>query len=75
MHGLLMDDIVKMRRNLCGKFYKTSNQNRHRDKYFRKKQRGSINYLGQRNGHRICVSGNEEDGHSWFLELEDQHYW
>ena len=37
------------------------NQNRHRDKYFRKKQRGSIDYLGQRNGHRICVLGNEQN--------------
>ena len=25
------------------------------------KQRGSIDYFGQRNGHRICVLGNEED--------------
>ena len=55
MYGLLMDDIVKMRRNSFGKFYMLSNQNCHRDKYFRKKQRGSIDYLGQRNGHRICV--------------------
>ena len=31
-----MDDIVKMRRNSCGKFYMPQNQNCHRDKYFRK---------------------------------------
>ena len=61
MYGLQMDDIVKMRRNSCGKFYVPPNQNRHRDKYFRKKQRGSIDCLGQRNGQRICVLGNEED--------------
>ena len=61
MYGLLMDDIVKMTRISCGKFYMLPNQNRHRDKYFRKKQRGSIDYLGQRNGHIICVLGNEED--------------
>ena len=63
MYGLLMDDIVKIRRNSCRKFYMPPNQNRHvhRDKYFRKKQRGSIDYLGQRDGHRICVLGNEED--------------
>ena len=61
MYGLLMDNIVKMRRNSCGKFYMLPNQNRHRDKYFRKKLRVSIDYLGQGNGHRICVLGNEED--------------
>ena len=61
MYGLLMDDIVKMRRNSCGKFYMPPNQNCHRDKYFRKKHRGSVDYLGQRNGRRICVLGNEED--------------
>ena len=45
MYGLLMDDIVKMRWNSCGKFYMPQNQNCHRDKYFRKKQevtRGKI---------------------------------
>ena len=61
MFGLLMDGIVKMTRNSCGKFYIPPNQNRHRDKYFRKNQRGSRDYLGQGNGHRICVLGNEED--------------
>ena len=30
-------------------------------------QRGSIDYLGQRNGDRICVLGNEEDS---FLNQE-----
>ena len=33
MYGLLMDDIVKMRRNSCRKFYMPQNQNCHRDKY------------------------------------------
>ena len=61
MYGLLMDGIVTMRRNSCGKFYMPPNQNRHRDKYFRKKQRSSIDYLGQRNGHTICILRNEED--------------
>ena len=37
-------------------------QNRHRDKLnFTRKQRGSRDYLSQRNGHKICVSGNEKD--------------
>ena len=36
MYGLLMDAIVKMRRNSCGKFYMPPNQNCHGDKYFRK---------------------------------------
>ena len=34
MYGLLMDDIVKMRRNSCGKFYMPPNQNCHRDNFF-----------------------------------------
>ena len=37
------------------------NQNCHRDKYFRKTKKRSIDYFGQRNEHRICVLGNEED--------------
>ena len=61
MYGILMDDVVKMKRNSCRKFYMSTNQNCHRDKYFRKKRRGSVDYLGQRNGHRICVIGTEED--------------
>ena len=36
MYWLRIDDIVKMRRNSCGKFYMPPNQNCHRDKYFRK---------------------------------------
>ena len=62
MYGLLMDDIVKMRQDSRGKFYMLQNQNCHRDKYFRKnKEVASRDYLGQRNGHRISVFGNEED--------------
>ena len=56
---ILMDDIVKIRRNSYGKFHIPQNQNCHRDKYFRTKQRGSRDYFAQRNGHRVCVLGNE----------------
>ena len=52
---ILMDDIVKIRRNSCGKFRIS-----HRDKYFRTKQRGSRDYFAQRYGHRVCVLGDEE---------------
>ena len=55
-----MDDIVKIRRNSYGKFYIPQNQNCHRDKHFRTKQRGSRDYHGQRNEHRVWVLGNEE---------------
>ena len=57
MYGLLMDDIVKMRRNSWGNFIC------HQIKIVtERKQRGSIDYLNQRNGpDRICVLGNEED--------------
>ena len=57
MYGLLMDDIVKMS---AGNFIC------HQIKIFTEiniseKQRGSIDYFGQRNLHRICVLGNEEN--------------
>ena len=51
---------MKIRRNSCGKFYIPQNQNCDRDKYFRIKQRGSRDYLAQRNGQRVCVLGHEE---------------
>ena len=51
-----MDDIVKMRRNSCGKFY-MSKMKIVTDINILEKQRGSRDYLGQ----RICVLGNEED--------------
>ena len=51
---------MKIRRNSCGKFYILQNQNCHRDKYFGTKQRGSRDYLAQRNGHRVYVLENEE---------------
>ena len=38
MYGLLMDDIVKMRRNSCRKFYMPPNQNRHRDNILEKNE-------------------------------------
>ena len=51
---------MEIRRNSCRKFHIPQNQNCHRDKYFRTKQRGGRDYLAQRNGHRVCVLGDEE---------------
>ena len=51
MHGLLMDDFR------CHQIKMVTETNI----LEKKKQRGSIDYLGQRNGHRLWVLGNEED--------------
>ena len=55
---LLMDDIVKMRRNSCGKFYMQQNQNCHRDKYFRKNKEI---ILAKEMGTESVFLGNEKD--------------
>ena len=57
MYGLLMDDIVKMSMGnfICHRIKIVTEIN------ILEKQKGSIDYFGQRNEHRICVLGNEED--------------
>ena len=60
MNRFLMDDIVKMRWNSCGKFYMPQIKIVTEINIL-EQNRGSRDYLGQRNGHRICVLGNEED--------------
>ena len=61
MYGLLMDGIVKMRWILAGNFIYHQIKIITEINILEKKQRSSIDYLGQRNGHTICILGNEED--------------
>ena len=70
MYGLLMDDIVKMRQNSCGKFYTHPNQNCHRDKYFRKNKEVAWIILAKEMGTESVSQEMKK-----FLELEDQNHW